>query len=127
MRQIDADALAARLENECREWEGESAYQAGLCAAAVIVAEAPTVKQEPTVGGWISVKDRLPKVKMSDVNGKIAFSDYVLIYKVYEDGTPWMTVDICRVDKAEWVNVIPGEGWTVTHWMPLPEPPEVEA
>lgn len=49
MRLIDADALAARLENECREFEGESAYQAGLCAAAVIVAEAPTVKQEPTI------------------------------------------------------------------------------
>lgn len=48
MRMVDGDALAARLEAECREWEGESAYQAGLCAAAVMVAEAPTVEPQET-------------------------------------------------------------------------------
>lgn len=48
MRMIDADALSAKLEAECREWEGESAYQAGLCAAAAMVAEAPTVEPQET-------------------------------------------------------------------------------
>ena len=38
-RLIDADALSAKLEAECRNWEGESAYQAGLCAAAAMAGE----------------------------------------------------------------------------------------
>lgn len=57
-RLIDADALSAKLEAECREWEGESAYQAGLCAAAAMVAEAPTAERAPVMprlrlgSGW---------------------------------------------------------------------------
>ena len=59
--------------------------------------------------GWISVKDRLPDKK----------GDY-LIYNT--DGIVW----------PYWYD---GDGWydtlgyltqRVTHWMPLPEPPEVE-
>lgn len=105
MRLIDADALAARLENECREWEGESAYQAGLCAAAVIVAEAPTV------GGWINVKDRLPDGEC------LAFSEKykeMIIGHLYKD----------NVSKSHWSaeneEVVL---YDVTHWMPLPTPP----
>ena len=74
--------------------------------------EAPTIepKQE-----WISVKDRLPE------EGKRVF-----IY--YDDyGATSMTIGLYR-------NSVYGECWlanmveismkSITHWMPLPEPPE---
>ena len=116
MRPIDADALKAEIQRRRKRYKTLTGVDMAML-----------IDDAPTIDGWISVKDRLPEVKMSSVNGEIAFSDYVLIYKVYEDGTPWMAIDTCRVDKATWMTAIPGGGWTVTHWMPLPEPPEVEA
>ena len=104
MRLIDADALAERLWAECREWEGESAYQAGLCAAAVIVAEAPTV------GGWISVDDRLPEV------GRV-----VLAFGTRSATTGMFQGVSVRNDCWWW------KGHTIKHvfyWMPLPELPK---
>lgn len=73
---------------------------------------------------WISVKERLPEAVEEDVNGKIAFSDFVLVCLVYDDGFTYITNDQCRVDSKSWLNEIPGEGCKVTHWMPLPEPPK---
>ena len=127
MRLIDADYAIEQMQSilyveDCRAAVPLPIIKALVCAALKSEGVTPTIKDR-----WISVKDRLPEVKMSDVNGKIAFSDYVLIHKVHEDGTQRMTVDTCRVDKAAWMTAMPGEGWTVTHWMPLPEPPEVEA
>jgi hypothetical protein len=111
MRLIDADNLKPDAQ-----WDGF--YN---CYSAFSISQ---IDDAPTVGGWISVEDRLPEAKRPDVYGKIAFSEYVLTYTVYKDGTPWMAVDTCRVDKAEWMQVIPGDGFTVTHWMPLPEAPK---
>lgn len=107
MRLIDKDALAARLEDKCKEWEGESAYQAGLCAAAVIVAEAPTVEQEPTIGGWISVKDKLPD---DTAKGRL--------YLVVNNGN----VDVGIFHYGLWL--LPTNNVNVSHWMPFPEAPK---
>lgn len=76
------------------------------------------------VNQWISVKDRLPEAVEEDVNGKIAFSEPVLVYLVYNDGFTYITTDQCRVDDKSWLHEIPGEGCKVTHWQPLPEPPK---
>lgn len=73
---------------------------------------------------WISVKDRLPEAVEEDVNSKIAFSDFVLVYLVCDDGFTYITNDKCRVNDKSWLHEIPGEGCKVTHWMPLPEPPK---
>jgi hypothetical protein len=73
---------------------------------------------------WISVKDRLPEAVEEDVNGKTAFSDFVLVYLVCDDGFTYITNDKCRVNDKSWLHEIPGEGCKVTHWMPLPEPPK---
>lgn len=76
------------------------------------------------VNQWISVKDRLPEAVEEDVNGKIAFSELVLVYLVYDNGFTFITVDKCNTDKKRWLHEIPGEGCKVTHWQPLPEPPK---
>lgn len=67
------------------------------------------IRQEPTVGGWISVNDRLPEKK----------GDY-LIFNT--DGIVWPY----WYDKEykEWYDSSGYLTENVTHWMPLPEPPE---
>ncbi len=60
----------------------------------------------PTVGGWISVKDRLPET------GRLA-----LVY-----GSMGAMTIARYIATNEWL--VPGIFSTVTHWMPLPEPPE---
>ena len=83
----------------------------------------PTADVQP-VDRWISVDDRLPEAVEEDVNGKIAFSDMVLVYLVYDNGFTYITVSQCRTDCKSWLCEIPSEGCKVTHWQPLPEPPK---
>ena len=83
----------------------------------------PAADVQP-VNQWISVKDRLPEAVEEDVNGKIAFSELVLVYLVYDNGFTFITVDKCNTDKKRWLHEIPGEGCKVTHWQPLPKPPK---
>lgn len=143
MRLIDGDALAARLENECREWEGESAYQAGLCAAAAMVAEAPTVcgwisedrpskdsadafvwytdMEDVEANGddddWISVKDRLPENAQN-----------YIICILAGDGTKHVTTGTYDWRYKMWSDEV-GRIWVperVIYWRPFPEPPKEE-
>lgn len=83
----------------------------------------PSADVQP-VNQWISVNDRLPEAVEEDVNGKIAFSELVLVYLVYNNGFTYITTDQCRVDDKSWLHEMPGEGCKVTHWQPLPEPPK---
>lgn len=71
------------------------------------------VKPYKEVGcGWISVKDRLPKVKKN----VLVYGEYgVSVAFLYCDNKHWYITDT-----EEWDEV---QG--VTHWMPLPKPPEV--
>ena len=65
----------------------------------------------PTVGGWISVKERMPE---DYVNVLIAMTDVAGTF-----------VAVAWRENNGWND---GEGgWpeeNVTHWMPVPEPPE---
>lgn len=97
MRPIDADALKEAVDNG---WKPD-----------MMVSELwEIIDESPTVGGWISVKDRLPE----------------------EDGT----MRGYLVTVGNWVGMMPFFGgafrenlhgkepdYPVTHWMPLPEPP----
>ena len=101
MRLIDADEL---LDEICREQcERKFADCDGMCEMAAVVVNAPTV------GGWISVKDRLPEKNVP-----------VLV---------WEKQGFAYVDmlEAECVWQIASTNYAiVTHWMPLPEPPKEE-
>lgn len=67
---------------------------------------------------WISVKDRLPEEGdyvlgiVSGHNGIIKFTD------------AWMLVHYDADEKEWWADEYDIEGCSVTHWMPIPEPPK---
>lgn len=76
---------------------------------------------------WISVVDELPKlgaygtvvIGCSIIDGRNTFVDSVTYtankYAATEKG---------RAPRFEWMGrVCP---WSITHWMPLPQPPEVK-
>ena len=114
-RLIDADALCENLGfakncNDCKigkncTYETFSVY--GICTA---------LADAPTVGGWVSVKDRLPEneqyVMLWTKTGVMKYAKYL----DNEPHRPWITYDEDGSIRA-WDNV-------VTHWMPLPEPPK---
>jgi len=111
MRQIDADALVYELTEMVRYNTGE--YKHGIAAARLVVMDAPTI------GGWISVKDKLPPMyHMVLITGKNSAGGSFGVIKGSHDG-----------DKGQWYRDDIGQyadsrGDTVTHWMPLPEPPK---
>ena len=63
--------------------------------------------------GWISVKDRLPEV-----------GGYVVCIAKRNPFSRFMPM-VARIEKNGWVNPITEQYISeVTHWMPIPEPPE---
>ena len=76
-----------------------------------------TAMEAPTVGGWISVKDRPPETRHA-----------VLVYTPHYKNT-WAA---SMREDGNWYIWSPGGGvlldpdWhgPITHWMPLPEPPK---
>lgn len=126
---------ASNIEHPCtRECEKCELIQksADLLAAYGMAVAALRAQQ------WISVKDRLPENEEDDVLiycretehyglHKEKRKAYHAIYKGAYDGDRWYT-NWCHGCKyiedvnAEWLD----EEITVTHWMPLPEPPKEE-
>jgi hypothetical protein len=116
MRLIDADALFAKVKERhdmyagC-EYVGDKARRDELSA---FMAD---IVNTQTVGGWISVKDELPRV-----SGRYLVS--------------CVSLGMESTFSAEWLSSRRGwyieterrmateAGLTVTHWMRLPEPPK---
>jgi hypothetical protein len=71
---------------------------------------------------WTSVKDRRPEIEtpvLAIVKGEIRIAERVLHYPNYHDSIPEFDYWDCPFDD--------GQDWDygdVTHWMPLPNPPE---
>lgn len=61
---------------------------------------------------WNSVEERLPRELQ-----------YVLAFKKYDDDS--FEPCIAYVSANEWFTGTFASGCEITHWMPLPEPPEV--
>lgn len=68
---------------------------------------------------WISVKDRLPEEPLSGI-----YSDTVLACDV-EDGYPFLAVYVPKYNSWHEHDEAPeGKISVITHWMPLPNPPQ---
>lgn len=70
------------------------------------------------MSGWISVKDRLPSIISEDFDD---YSEDVLV--MTPDGIMIGHCEPYRDGEYAWFSN--HDSVTVTHWMPLPEPPEV--
>jgi len=122
MRLIDADALWHNMETA--DWYNNADRDE--------VAE-PLVLRSQTIGGWISVKDDLPNehdsifanCKHLSKHMWVKESDNVIVYVRFPDGTGRSTEGRLQ-DGKWWTRVSPMLEPVVTHWMPLPEPPEVK-
>jgi len=114
VRLIDADAkITALLYDE----EHEETNSVEMTIADFL--DSHTEEGCPQNGGWISVKDGLPKsmankvlvwVEHEELVGYIGFGHY----EKYKGEEMWYDLEHDeRFDK---------HGYTVTYWMPLPEP-----
>lgn len=114
MRLIDADVLKKewRMGDVCDTCD-QNTWQCGNDYCFTRMDFCGMIDDAPTVNCWISVKDDLPK----------EFGEHCIVYDgcsvqygdYYSDGT-WYTPDCYESDEIR----------GVTHWMPLPEPPEGE-
>lgn len=115
MRLIDADALSNRIL--LTTYTKQGLYTLNLLSR--------FVQEAPTVGGWISVKKRLPELKRYDEDGDtwlmsapvLVATSKGLTIGYYED-------DLDPKFKPCWNDREHGEKIKVTHWMELPERPK---
>ena len=121
-RLIDADKLIGDLHNHAF-LEGDDraiAYN--------------VIQKQPTVGGWISVKDRMPAETHSIFfrfygtnNWNKAMwreqSDKVLVTVAFKDGTRFVTTGETR-DGIWNTTICRTLEPVVTHWAEMPAPPE---
>ena len=69
-----------------------------------------------TVQEWISVKDRLPEE-----------GETVLVFGYWHEKFQPLMCYLSPHRKGEWFTTVAGQQvYTVTHWMPLPQPPKGE-
>ena len=117
MRLIDADALIEKMK-DCGFSTAQELMANAFCFAAL-----KSESLAPTIGGWISVKDRLPEEgvrvlavkKLKDGRRDLALATCIPEYKHHDYVTGEDVVE------PYWVC---GGNNNITHWMPLPEMPE---
>jgi hypothetical protein len=108
MRLIDGDALIKWINDQrCADCPDK---QDERCAACQWDDAIMSIETAPTIGGWISVKDRLPEPY--ETVAVIAKADCWSYCLGWLNGDEWVIAEEAS------------EEWAVTHWMPLPEPPK---
>jgi len=122
MRLIDADALKKeyRMADRCEDCARNSrdcqrVYSWTLMDVCSMLDDAPTI------GGWISVKDRLP-----DRDGEyMVYGQSEAMRELLPDNAPIWICYYCK--EHGFYNIeMRREYDYITHWMPLPEPPKEE-
>ena len=125
MRLIDGDALMAKL-NRKKAGPANKKYIDGFNDCLMRVRS--MVHSEPTLtpqNEWVSVEERLPQSIINKVlvyceNGYIGYGHY----EKYQGEETWYNLESGE-PFASW-NLENCSPYKVTHWMPLPKPPEVE-
>lgn len=110
-RIVNQNTHIAALQQEIEKLRGQN-KQLREAAALVVKESAELLEQR-----WIPVEERLPEVWRNDETAEL------VNYMIY---SPDFGVDIgnYHAKAKKWLCMaLP---CTVTHWMPLPEPPEVE-
>ena len=137
MRLIDADALVKETTEfhcvNCDRRKGMKnskmifVYEIGEapCRACDVMDMIEVLDEAPTIGGWISVKDRLPDAAGYEclVSGVNCFGQRFVFTAFTGYGKPgWWTNDITRMRREidETDNRL-SPAWKITHWMPMPE------
>lgn len=128
MRPIDADEL---LDEICREQcERKFTDCDGMCEMAAVVVNAPTI------GGWISVKDDMPKEHPSIFDPWYGSSQWkkamwrkesynvLLAYKTPDTGAYVIKEGRTHDGKFYSGNIVLDNDCEVTHWMEMPKPPK---
>lgn len=127
MRLIDADALKESI----RKALCIRSFKYLLPSERIMINK---IDNAQTVGGWISVNDRLPEEHESIFYKLLGTSKWskamwkqesekVLVYVSFPDGTGVVTTG--GLHDSGWMTTISKLlPQTVTHWMPLPEPPQ---
>ena len=121
MRLIDADAYAEEMrvrQNACLDILAKvseevtySAQQYWNTIFATYAEAKLTLDAMPTVGGWMSVKGMMPDE-----------DEEVLVY-YNEPGNQYITIALAT--NNEFISRDFNCGSFVTHWRPLPKPPEM--
>ena len=118
MRLIDADWLKSEIQRRRKRYKTLTGVDMAML-----------VDDAPTIGGWISVKDRLPDAAgyeclVCAVNENFHQTHVFTAFTGY--GEPgWWTSNVHYMSRAK----SPSDNrlhhaLRVTHWMPLPEGPE---
>ena len=118
MRMIDADELISSIVNrqakipDILPYRDFKAWLDGYTACQHDILD--IVEDAPTIGGWISVKDRMPEDETEVI---IIVQHKIGWYRAFawHDAYGWHSV-------AE--EFCDGDSDLVTHWCELPEPPE---
>ena len=117
MRLIDADTLVDAMTGACNIFD---AHEVDTTIARTLITVAA---KAPTVGGWISVKDRLPE------EGKTVLVARKYIQPGHKERRYVETAERIGLD---WVSVedeykVHRQFHTPPYaWMPLPKPPEAD-
>lgn len=129
MRPIDADEITSWMIQELRQQPNGVFNGLNGRQAANLIGKA--IDEAPTIGGWISVKDDLPKEHDSIFANNAHLSKYmwakesddVIVYVKFPDGTGRSTEG--RLRDGKWSTKISQVlEPVVTHWMPMPEAPK---
>ena len=93
-----------------KQYTNSEVYTEKCVSAHLLALTALRSMPETTKPGWISIKERLPKD-----------FDQALVY----DGDKHYPIGIChKGESGIWHSDMAYGMGTITHWMPLPEPPE---